>query len=226
MRSVARELSGQRLPLLVFLVVLLAGAGVFVWTARPAADTAAPTPATSLGAVPATGEVPALPAAGTPADGPVVPGRIVVPAIGVDTAVESRGTVQYENPFTGRTVDGYDVPRSMRTTSWWSDGPAPGSGQMAVVLGHAGADGGAVFDRLSELSPGDEVLLVDAGGAYLRLAVLGEPVTGLDKATSALADTLNRHPADADLALVTCGGEFDEAAGASEDNTVVFARVV
>ncbi|GAB3317576.1 hypothetical protein GCM10027451_35600 [Geodermatophilus aquaeductus] len=226
MRSVARELSGQRLPLLVFLVVLLAGAGVFVWTARPAADAAASTPVTSLVAVPATGEVPALPAAGAPADGPVVPGRIAVPAIGVDTAVESRGTVRYENPFTGRTVDGYGVPRSMRTTSWWSDGPAPGSGQMAVLLGHAGTDGGAVFDRLPELAPGDEVLLVDAGGAYLRLEVLGEPVTGLDKATSALADTLNGHPADADLALVTCGGEYDEAAGASEDNTVVFARIV
>jgi hypothetical protein len=81
---------------------------------------------TSLVAVPATGEVPALPAAGTPADGPVVPGRIAVPAIG--------------------------------------------------------------------------------------------------EATSALAATLHGHPADADLALVACGGEYDEAAGASEDDTVVFAR--
>ncbi|MGY1774554.1 class F sortase [Geodermatophilus sp. SYSU D00804] len=226
MRSVARELSGQRLPLLVLLVVVLAGAGVFVWTGRPAADAAVAPPATSLVAVPATGEVPALPAAGTPAAGPVAPARIAVPAIDVDTAVESRGTVRYENPFTGRAVDGYGVPESMRTTSWWSDGPAPGSGRMAVVLGHAGAGGGAVFDRLPELSPGDEVVLVDAGGAWLRLEVLGDPVTGLDKATSALADTLNGHPAGADLALVTCGGEFDESAGASEDNTVVFARVV
>ncbi|MGY1716980.1 class F sortase [Geodermatophilus sp. SYSU D01106] len=225
MRSVARELSGQRLPLLTFLVVLLAGAGVFVWTGRPAADAAAP-PAVSLPAVPATGEVPALPAAGAPADGPVVPARIAIPAIGVDTAVESRGTVRYENPFTGEAVDGYGVPASMRTTSWWSDGPAPGSGRMAVLLGHAGADGGAVFDPLPGLSAGDEVVLVDAGGAVLRLRVLGEPVTGLDKATPALAEALEGHPEGADLALVTCSGEYDEEAGASEDNTVVFADLV
>ncbi|WP_448625727.1 hypothetical protein [Geodermatophilus sp. URMC 64] len=63
-------------------------------------------------------------------------------------------------------------------------------------------------------------------GAVLRLRVLGEPLTGLDKATSALADALNGRPPDADVALVTCGGEFDRAAGASEENEVVFATVV
>ena len=161
-----------------------------------------------------------------PADGPIRPARLVVPAIDVDAPVESRGTVRYENPFTGEQVDGYGVPESMATTSWWSDGPPPGSGQMAVVLGHdGGAGGAAVFDRLPELRDGDEVVLRAADGGTLRLQVLGEPVTGLDKATSALADTLNGHPAGADVALVTCGGEFDEEAGASEENTVVFASL-
>jgi hypothetical protein len=51
-------------------------------------------------------------------------------------------------------------------------------------------------------------------------------VTGLAKSTSALAETLNRHPAGADVALVTCGGKFDPRAHQSEDNTVVFAQVV
>jgi hypothetical protein len=60
----------------------------------------------------------------------------------------------------------------------------------------------------------------------LTLQVLGDPLTGLDKATSALSDALNAHPADADVALVTCGGEFDDAAGTSTMNTVVFATVV
>ena len=44
--------------------------------------------------------------------------------------------------------------------------------------------------------------------------------------TSALADTLNRHPAGAAVALVTCGGRFDEDADASKDNVVVFASLV
>jgi Sortase domain len=162
-----------------------------------------------------------------PADGPIVPAHLVIPAIGVDAEVESRGTVSYENPFTGQQVDGYGVPESMHTTSWWSDGPQPGSGQMAVVLGHEDAgDGSAVFDDLTALHAGDEVRLRAGDGGTLRLQVLGSPVTGLDKATSALADTLNGHPQGADVALVTCGGQFDSDAGASEENTVVFASVV
>jgi hypothetical protein len=114
----------------------------------------------------------------------------------------------------------------MSATSWWSDGPKPGSGQMAVVLGHSQAAHGAVFDRLAQLHAGDRVRLVDASGAVMDLQVLGEPLTGLDKSTSALADALNRHPAGADLALVTCGGTFDRAKEASTDNEVVFASVV
>ncbi|MGY1725024.1 class F sortase [Blastococcus sp. SYSU DS0533] len=159
------------------------------------------------------------------AAGPIEPAWLAIPAIGVDAPVEHRGTVTYENPFTGLTVDGYGVPGSMLTTSWWSDGPAPGSGRMAVVLGHQQDEGDAVFNRLHELAPGDEVVLRDDRGAALRLTVLGEPLTGLDKATSALSDALNGHPAEADVALVTCGGEFDDAAGTSTENTVVFATV-
>ena len=112
----------------------------------------------------------------------------------MDTAVEPRGTVTYDNPFTGQTVTGYGVPESLGTAAWWSDGPQPGSGQMAVVLGHQQSGGEAVFNRLHELRPGDQVLLRDGGGAVLTLEVLGEPLTGLDKATSALSDALNGHP--------------------------------
>ncbi|MDP5184083.1 class F sortase [Blastococcus sp. BMG 814] len=191
-----------------FVVVLATGLAVlWVVTARP----------------PAGDDVFAL--SEQAAAGPIEPAWLAIPAIGVDTPVEHRGTVTYDNPFTGRTVEGYGVPESMLTTSWWSDGPAPGSGRMAVVLGHQQDGGDAVFDRLHELAPGDEVVLRDAGGAVLRLTVLGEPLTGLDKATSALSDALNGHPAEADVALVTCGGEFDDAAGTSTENTVVFATV-
>jgi hypothetical protein len=205
-------------PLAAFVVVLAAGlALIAVWTSRPEAGASSSASAPSLAP---------LPADAPPATGPITPARLQIPAIDVDTTVEPKGTVPYDNPFTGQRVQGYGVPQSMWTTSWWSDGPQPGSGQMAVVLGHAQAAHGAVFDHLADLAPGDAVTLVDGSGAVLRLQVLGAPVTGLDKATSALADTLNGHPADADLALVTCGGDFDQAAGASEDNEVVFASIV
>ena len=158
---------------------------------------------------------------------PIVPASLSVPAIGVEAPVESRGTVQYENPFTGQPVTGYGVPESMATTSWWSDGPQPGSGQMAVVLGHdVPGDEAGVFDGLADLEPGDAVVLTDAAGTQLQLQVIEDPLTGLDKATSDLSDALNGHPEGADVALVTCGGEYDSSAGASEENVVVFASVV
>jgi hypothetical protein len=200
-----------------FLVVLAAGLGLLlVVSARPDEhpSAAAEQPAVTA---PQPGEVLAA--------GAVLPAQLSIPAIGVDAPVESRGTTRYENPFTGEMVDGFDVPVSMDTTSWWSDGPQPGSGQMAVILGHQGAAGGAVFDRLHQLRAGDEVAIRDSSGAVLRLQVLGAPVTGLDKSTSDLSDALNGHPDGAAVALVTCGGEFDDEAGTSTDNTVVFAAL-
>ena len=138
-----------------------------------------------------------------PATGPIVPAHLVVPAIGVDAVA-------------GHLLPGEGVLVAHRA-----------AGQMAVVLGHEDAgNGAAVFDRLTDLEAGDEVRMRAGDGGTLRFSVLGDPVTGLDKATSALADTLNGHPADAAVALVTCGGEFDSGAGASEENTVVFAALV
>jgi hypothetical protein len=224
-RPPAAETRGAQPRLLptALLAAVLAGVLWYGHTSGGAADEpAGGTAAAAAVAAPGSGDVPEW-----AADGPIVPSRLVIPAIGVDAAVESRGTVSYDNPFTGQRVDGYGVPESMSTTSWWSDGPQPGSGQMAVVLGHEDAGGGsAVFDDLTALRAGDEVRLRAEDGGTLWLQVLGAPVTGLDKATSALADTLNGHPQGADVALVTCGGAFDSEAGASEENTVVFASVV
>jgi sortase (surface protein transpeptidase) len=203
LRTLAAYLLAAGFALALLLVIVLRPADA------PPAGGGAPTPA-------AAGQDP----------GAVVPAWLAIPAIGVDAAVEHRGTTTYENPFTGQPVAGYGVPEALTSTSWWSDGPQPGSGGMAVLLGHQQDAGEAVFNRLHDLREGDEVRLQDDAGTVLRLAVLGAPVTGLDKATSALSDVLNGHPADADVALVTCGGEFDDAAGTSTQNTVVFATVV
>jgi hypothetical protein len=215
-------------------VLMLAAAGLLFWGPwRSGADDRQTTSNAATAAEPSAAA--GNPAGGTGAaagratrivDGPIVPTRIAIPAIGVNTVVEHRGTVRTKNAFTGQLVDAYGVPTSMRTTSWWSDGPEPGSGQMAVILGHTQVGGYGVFNKLGRLQPGSAVTLQAANGDTLRLQVLGRPVTGLDKSTSALADTLNGHPAGADVAFVTCGGTFDQQAGASEDNVVVFASVV
>ncbi|SCX39689.1 Sortase family protein [Klenkia marina] len=207
MASPADRDTGSSSGLVVLLVLaVLLGGGLWYGYGDAGAD---PVPATS------TAEVPLVPAA------------LSVPAIGVEAPVEQRGTVEYTNPFTGQQVAGYGVPEDMAATSWWSDGPQPGSGRMAVVLGHdVPGDDPGVFDRLGDLQVGDDVVLTDASGTQLQLQVVEAPLTGLDKSTSALSDALNGHPDGADVALVTCGGEYDESAGASDENVVVFASVV
>lgn len=209
-------------------VLMLAAAGLLFWGPwRSNADSyGLPGGNATVAAAPST--VPGGPAgqAARVVNGPIVPTRISIPAIGVNTTVEHRGTVRSKNPFTGQEVTAFGVPGSMRTTSWWSDGPEPGSGQMAVILGHTQVGGYGVFNDLGRLRPGSPLTLSAANGDTLRLQVLGAPVTGLDKATSALANTLDHHPAGAAVALVTCGGQFDQAAHASEDNVVVFASLV
>jgi Sortase domain len=223
----------DRRPLWAFLLLVAVGAGLLLWApwqGGPAAQEAAAGTGAAAGSTSAQAPAGAAGGAGAAspaaATGPIVPVRLAIPRIGVDTTVESRGTQRYTNPFTGKAVSGYGVPESMRTVSWWSDGPRPGSGQMAVLLGHTQVGGYGVFNDLTRLRAGDPVTLTSSDGSVLRLTVLGAPVTGLDKSTSALADALNGHPAGADIALVTCGGPFDEAARQSEDNDVVFATVV
>jgi sortase (surface protein transpeptidase) len=193
------------MAVLLTLAVLLVGG---FWYSQGGGSSSDPVPATSAAEV------------------PLVPAALSVPSIGVQAPVEQRGTVEYTNPFTGQQVAGYGVPEDMAATSWWSDGPEPGSGQMAVVLGHdVPGDAPGVFDRLDEVQVGDPVVLTGADGAQLQLQVVAAPLTGLDKSTSALSDALNGHPEGADVALVTCGGQYDESAGASEQNVVVFASV-
>ena len=97
-------------------------------------------------------------------------------------------------------------------------------GDLYAALPGARSHGADHADRAVEA--GAVAVLTDAAGTQLQLQVIEAPLTGLDKSTSALSDALNGHPEGADVALVTCGGEYDDAVGASDENVVVFASVV
>jgi sortase (surface protein transpeptidase) len=91
-----------------------------------------------------------------------------------------------------------------------------------VVTGHVdSADGPAVFFRLRELVPGDEVLVDRADGTTARFTV-----TRVERHLKDAFPTQAVYgpTADAQLRLVTCGGDFDRSARSYEDNVVVFAR--
>ncbi|GAA3175578.1 hypothetical protein GCM10010531_31530 [Blastococcus jejuensis] len=189
----------------------------------------------ALGALPAVvalavALVPVLPAP-TPAARPVTlaaaaapeplapdlpaPVRLLVPAAGVDAAL---------GPVGIDATGGLAAPRDPARAGWFAGGPTPGGNGPAVVAGHvdwAGAP--AVFSRLGTLLPGDGIAVERADGSVARFTVTRVERVAKDAFPTAAVYGPTPGP---ELRLVTCGGEFDRAAGSYLDNVVVFATAV
>lgn len=174
---------------------LLAGAVALVSPAPPAPG-AAPTPVVA-------------PVSVEPAAAPV---RLRIPAIGVDTALTRLGV-----DGTGALVP----PAEFDRAGWFTGGPAPGDVGPAVLAGHVDSrTGPAVFWRLRDLRPGQEVEVDRADGTAVRFTVTG--VTRSAKADFPTEAVFGPTPR-AELRLVTCGGEFDRSRRSYTDNVVVTA---
>lgn len=114
------------------------------------------------------------------------------------------------------------VPDDPEDAGWFSAGPRPGEVGPAVVMGHIDSrTGPAVFARLSELAPGDEVVVgTDSGDQTFtvdRTQQVAKDEFPTDEVYGARPD-----PA---LRLITCGGEFDRSTGHYRDNVIVYLRL-
>ncbi|MFC5922519.1 class F sortase [Micromonospora vulcania] len=139
------------------------------------------------------------------------PTRVRVPKIGVDSALTVLGLDR-----AGTLIP----PVDFDTAGWYGGGPAPGDTGPAVLAGHLDSRRGpAVFARLGELRPGDEVQ-VWRGGQRLSFRVTGSLRTRKDQFPTAVVYGPTPGP---ELRLVTCGGDFDRRRGHYRDNVVVFA---
>jgi hypothetical protein len=148
-------------------------------------------------------------------DQPARPVRLQIPAIAVSTPLVPLG----------RLPDGsIEVPHDWDTAGWYDRGPRPGQPGPAVILGHVDSrTGPAVFYRLRELRPPDIVRVGLADGRMLAFRVQRVERYPKDHfpTEAVYFPTLNR-----ELRLITCGGEFDYAAGSYLDNIVVYATLV
>jgi len=147
-------------------------------------------------------------------DQPAPPVRLQIPAIAVSTPLVRLG----------RLLDGsIEVPKDWDRAGWYDGGPRPGQPGPAVILGHVDSKTGpAVFYRLRALRPGDIVQVGLANGRELAFRVQRIERYPKDKfpTEAVYFPTLNR-----ELRLITCGGEFDYAAGSYRDNIVVYATL-
>jgi sortase (surface protein transpeptidase) len=199
---------------------------------RPAAGPAAPAarPANRPAAAPATGR-PAAPATGRQAAAPTrttqvinfpvgswrplppsPPVRVEIPAIGVSSPLVRLGLNR------DRTMQ---VPGDFQVAGWFTGGPEPGQLGPAVIAGHVDSrTGPAVFFRLRDLRPGDQVRVVRADRRVVRFEV--ESLASYPKRSLPDEAVYGATTAPA-LRLITCAGTFDRSRHSYRDNLVVSA---
>jgi sortase (surface protein transpeptidase) len=187
---------------LAFATGLLGGSGgapvrrAVAPTTVPSPDAAAPAPT-------------ATPAAAV-AMSRSVPVRLRIPAIGVDSSLmhlglKSNGTL--------------GTPPGAFPAGWFTGGPTPGEIGPAIIVGHVRYVTPGVFARLTDLRPGDAIMVERRDGrtADFRVTRLAH------FAKSAFPTRRVYGNIDhAGLRLITCGG-LDAETNVFEENVVVFA---
>lgn len=155
----------------------------------------------------------AAPASPAPV-GERAPVRLVIPSIGVSAPIDPAG-------LNGdRTMQ---VPEDFARTNWYTGFPAPGDPGPAVIVGHVdNRTGPAVFKRLRDLSPGNEVIVQRADGRHVVFVV--ELTKQVPKSAFPTDEVYGPTP-DPQLRLVTCGGTFDRSSRHYRDNIIVFLRL-
>ena len=194
------------------LMVIAAGTAGLLLTRHPApvkppalGVATLPAPTATLAAQPRSGSPP-------PAARPV---SLTIPLIGVKTQLVKLGL----------TADGaLQVPSSTTVAGWYIGAPRPGDIGSAVIVGHVDSlTGPGVFYRLSELRSGNRIFVLRADGSTVAFRVTA--VRDYQKDHFPTHDVYGPTP-DAELRLITCGGDFDAATGHYLSNVVVYATEV
>jgi LPXTG-site transpeptidase (sortase) family protein len=88
-------------------------------------------------------------------------------------------------------------------------------------VGHVDSrTGPAVFYRLQELRPGDEIQVMNADNQVVRFQVEQLRQVAKDNFPTEMVYGMTPEPT---LRLITCGGVFDSASRSYRDNVIVFA---
>jgi len=96
----------------------------------------------------------------------VNPTRLLVPTIGVNASIESLGILPNGDLATPTKSPWTDV-------GWYNAGPRPGEHGSSVIDGHLDRPGGypAIFWRLRDLQPGNEVIVMFGDGTSRHFQV-------------------------------------------------------
>jgi sortase (surface protein transpeptidase) len=146
------------------------------------------------------------------------PVRVEIPRIGVSSGLRKLGKKKDGTV----NVDPDALPWGV--AGWYTGSPRPGDPGSAVIMGHVDskASGPAVFYRLRELRPGDQIQVTRADGSVVRFAV--DRTAQYPKANFP-TDEVYYPTLQSELRLITCGGSFDNVARHYRSNIIVFAKL-
>ncbi len=146
-----------------------------------------------------------------------VPGRLIIPAVGVNTLVQLVG-VDSE----GRM----GLPSNFTDVSWYKYGPRPGDKGSAVIAGHldTAIDANAVFADLSILKEGDLITITDKTGQEILFKVTGKEIYDEDKAP--LEKIFDQSRGKRRLNLVTCDGTWNPKTKNYSQRLVIYSERV
>lgn len=140
------------------------------------------------------------------------PVRVRVPSVGIDAQIV---------PLYVDAAGELPAPEDFGTAGWWHDGPEPGEVGPSVIAGHVDSrKGPAVFYRLEDIRPGDQIVIDRADGSvvsFLARRVDEHPKNEFP------TDAVYGATPDAQLRLITCGGDFDDDVRSYVDNVIVYA---
>jgi LPXTG-site transpeptidase (sortase) family protein len=214
-RSPGRVTVGLAAGLLTMAIISVS-AGDLATTAPPDV-TLGPVAGTQLiGGAAVVVEPPPAPPAETfqTATGSIVPSRLRIPAIGVDSWI---GAVAL------RKDGSMNVPDNLWTSSWLASGPRPGQPGNAVIAGHRGVGTPALFSHLETVKAGDRIYVSDAAGNQLIYQVTR--VASMDLSASTQVAVFGPTSGQ-NLVLITCFGRYIPSARTYDHRLVVFSQPV
>lgn len=146
---------------------------------------------------------------------PTGPSRLIIPDIGVNASMESRGLTK---------DNAVDVPKSLWTVSWFNKSSKPGSPGPAMIVGHYSSHGRAVFANLHKIKPGQKIVVRDDQNQAFVFEV--KSIDSYPQAEVPMAELLGDKQSKPRLALITCGGTYIKGAHDFTNRTVVRAEIV
>lgn len=139
------------------------------------------------------------------------PARVSIPAIGVDARIQ----------HVGRNKKGdMAVPGNFTDAGWYKYGSVPGHEGSAVLAGHYDNGLGlpAVFYRVNDLVPGDEIFVEDGAGGKQKFVVVE---SALYPKSEVPTEEIFSTTGVARIVLITC-----EGAWVSHERTYADRRIV